>query len=172
MQSAPTAFEMPDASSPTDYEDMARVLSLVADTLVNVDALGRPKPALAVAWQGDSTNRHWQFTLRHGIKFHDGSAASAAVIAQILGAFHPDWTVRAVASSIAPDTLTIDTETPTPWLLAELALPRNFSSPAITMAFPSAPAPSRRRLSISEIFEAGCQRRCVVRPPLPRCGRN
>jgi peptide/nickel transport system substrate-binding protein len=125
VQSAPTAFEMPDASSPNDYEDMARILSLVADTLVNVDALGRPKPALAVAWRGDSTSRHWQFTLRHGVKFHDGSAASVAVIAQILGAFHPDWTVRAVASSVAPDTLTIDTETPTPWLLAELALPRN-----------------------------------------------
>ena len=120
VQSAPITLELPAPAAPTDYWDLARVLSLVADNLVKVDAEDHPQPALAVAWQSDPTSRHWQFTLRHGIKFHDSSAASAGAIAQILAALHPDWTVRA-----SGDSLTIDTETSTPWLLAELALPRN-----------------------------------------------
>ena len=102
---------------------MARVLSLIGDPLVRIDAQGRPQPALAVAWQDDSTGRHWQFTLRHGIKFHDGSAASAAAIATMLGGLHRDWSVR--PGSLGADTLTIDTESSSPSLLAELALPRN-----------------------------------------------
>jgi peptide/nickel transport system substrate-binding protein len=99
---------------------MARTLSLIGDTLVKLDAQGRPYPALAVAWQSDAGARHWQFTLRRGVKFHDGSAASPAAIAPILGTLHSGWTVRASADSV-----TIESETAMPSLLAELALPRN-----------------------------------------------
>jgi peptide/nickel transport system substrate-binding protein len=120
MQSAPTTLELPGLNTPTDYRDMARVLSLVGDSLIKIDAEDRPQPALALTWQRDSATRHWQFTLRHGVKFHDGSPASSSAIAQILGTLHADWNVRASA-----DSLTIDTDVPTPSLLAELALPRN-----------------------------------------------
>ena len=123
VQSAPMTLVMPALSAPSDYWDMARVLSLIGDPLVKIDAQGRPQPALAVAWQSDSSGRHWQFTLQHGIKFHDGSAASAAAIAAILGDLHRDWSIR--AGSLTADTLSIDTETSSPSLLAELALPRN-----------------------------------------------
>ena len=119
MQSAPSGLELPLSSSTTEYWDAARVLSLVADTLVTADAEDRPHPALALAWQSDATSRHWQFTLRPGMKFQDGSAASAATIAQILGAIHSDWSVRG-----SGDLLTIDAENSSPTLLAELALPR------------------------------------------------
>jgi peptide/nickel transport system substrate-binding protein len=120
MQSAPATLDLPAFSTPADYLDMARVLSLVGDTLVKIDAEDRPQPALALAWQSDSTARHWQFTLRPGVKFHDGSPASPSAIAQVLAVLHPDWNVRAVG-----DSLNIDTEAHTPSLLAELALPRN-----------------------------------------------
>jgi len=120
MQSAPAALELPPLNAPTDYWDMARVLSLVADNLVGIDAEDHPQPALALAWERDSSARHWQFTLHHGIKFHDGSSASSSAIAQILGGLHEDWNVRA-----SGDSLVIDTGTPFPSLLAELALPRN-----------------------------------------------
>jgi ABC-type transport system substrate-binding protein len=120
MQSAPNALDLPANATPADYWDIARSLSLIGDTLVKLDALGRPQPALAVAWQSDPSARHWQFTLRRGVKFHDGSAASPGAIAQILGALHLGWTVRASADSVS-----IDSETPMPSLLAELALPRN-----------------------------------------------
>jgi peptide/nickel transport system substrate-binding protein len=120
LQSAPTALEVSANATPSDYWDAARTLSLVGDTLVKLDALDRPQPALAVAWQSDPGGHRWQFTLRRGVKFHDGSAASAAAIAQTLGALHPTWSVRASADSIS-----IESETPMPSLLAELALPRN-----------------------------------------------
>lgn len=134
MQSAPGALSMPDAADPAAYWDMARVLSLVGDTLVRVDAEGRPQPALAVEWQRDASARHWQFLLRPA-KFHDGSWASPAAIAQILGALHPNWTVRvatmgagvraAGSSASSGDSITIDTDVPSPSLPAELAMPRN-----------------------------------------------
>ena len=120
MQSSPNALDLPANATPADYWDAARTLSLVGDTLVKLDVQGRPQPALAVAWQSDPSARHWQFTVRHGVKFHDGSAASSAAIAQILGALHPGWNVRASADSVS-----IDSETLMPSLLAELALPRN-----------------------------------------------
>jgi len=122
---------MPDAADPTAFWDMARALSLVGDTLVRVDAEDRPQPALAVEWQRDASSRHWQFLLRP-VKFHDGSWASPAAIAQILGALHPTWTVRATTMGAGArpgqsggDSITIDTDVAWPSLPAELALPRN-----------------------------------------------
>jgi len=76
LQSAPNALDLPANATPADYWDIARTLSLIGDTLVKLDAQCRPQPALAVAWQSDPNARHWQFTLRHGVKFHDGSVAS------------------------------------------------------------------------------------------------
>jgi len=120
LQSAPNALDLPANSAPADYWDSARVLSLVADNLVTIDAQNRAHAALAVAWEADGTARHWQFTVRPGVKFHDGRAASAEAIARILGPLHADWNVHP-----SGDLLTIDTGTSAPSLLAELALPRN-----------------------------------------------
>jgi len=121
LQSAPNTLDLPTNSAPADYWDAVRMLSLVADNLVTIDAQDRAHPALAVAWQSDATARHWQFTVRHGVKFHDGSSASAGALAQILGALHSDWNVHS-----AGDSLIIDTEVSTSSVLAELALPGNF----------------------------------------------
>jgi peptide/nickel transport system substrate-binding protein len=120
MQSAPDSLDIPANPTPTESWDGSRTLSLIGDTLVTLDPRGRPHASLALAWQSDPSARHWQFILRRSVKFHDGSAASATAIAQILGALHPVWTVRA-----SGDSLSIDNDTPMPSLLAELALPRN-----------------------------------------------
>ncbi len=120
LQSTPDALDLPANAAPADYWNTARTLSLIGDTLVKLDAQDRPQPALAVAWQSDPSARHWQFTLRREVKFHDGSVASPTAIAQILGALHSGWNVRAAADSVS-----IESETPMPSLLAELALPRN-----------------------------------------------
>jgi ABC-type transport system substrate-binding protein len=125
LQSAPDTLDFSARATPTDYRDTtywdaARVLSLIGDTLLTVDAQDRPQPALATAWGSDNSRRHWEFTLRRGVSFHDGSVASPAAIAQILAALHPSWNVRASADSIS-----IDSDAPLPSLLAELALPRN-----------------------------------------------
>ena len=120
LQSAPNSLELPASGTPVDYWDAARILALIADNLVEIDAAGQAQPALALTWQSDLNGKRWQFTLRRGVKFHDGSAASPATIAQILGERHSDWTVRG-----AGDSLTIESDSPMPSLLAELALPRN-----------------------------------------------
>ena len=120
LQSSPDTLALPANAPPPNYWDMTRTLSLVGDTLVRLDPQDRPQPALAVAWQSDPSTRRWQFTLRRGVKFHDGSLCSPAAVAQILGALHPAWNVRASADSIS-----IESETAMPSLLAELALPRN-----------------------------------------------
>ncbi len=137
MQSSPNTLVLPAASDPAAYWDVARILSLVGENLVRIDAEDHPHPALATAWQRDSSARHWQFSLRRGVKFHDGSLASPPAIAQILGALHPNWVVRVSSGTMnlnpnfptaeppVKDLLTIDTDVSSPSLLAELALPRN-----------------------------------------------
>ena len=166
LQSAPDALDLtanPANATPTDYWDAARTLSLIGDTLVKLDAQGRPQPALAVAWQSDPSARHWQFTLRRGVKFHDGSAASPAAIAQILGALHPDWNVRASADSA------VDRER------GDLCLrcSPNSRCRAISCssagndndnAFPSAPARSSS--------PSGSRENCSSSPPMKRAGQG
>ena len=82
LQSAPTTLEVPANATPSDYWDAARTLSLIGDTLVKLDPLDRPQPALAVAWQTDPGGRRWQFTLRRGVKFHDGRMPSRSAARQ------------------------------------------------------------------------------------------
>jgi peptide/nickel transport system substrate-binding protein len=120
LQSAPTGLEIPVGGTPAEYWDAARILALIADNLVEIDAAGHAQPALALTWESDMNGKRWRFMLRRGVKFHDGGAASAAIIAQILSERHSDWTVRA-----SGDSLTIESDSPMPSLLAELALPRN-----------------------------------------------
>src|SRR6266849_8882263 len=136
MQSAPNALDLLTNATPADYWGIARTLSLIGDTLVKLDAQSRSQPALAAAWQSDPSARRWQFTLRRGVKFHDGSAASPAAIAQILGALHPSWNVRAPADSVS-----IESETPMPSLLGELALPRNLLLKRNPSGFPIGTGP-------------------------------
>ena len=120
LQSTPNALAIPADATPSDYWDMARTLSLIGDTLVKIDALGRPQPGLAVSWLSDPVARHWQFKLLSGVKFHDGSTATPEAITQILRANNPNWNVKATSDSVV-----IDSEAARPSMLAELALPRN-----------------------------------------------
>ena len=120
LQTAGTELGIPANATADDYRDGSRLLALIADNLVKIDSQARPVPALATAWQSDPAARNWHLTLRHAVKFHDGSALSPGAVAQILSPLHPDWRI-----SGSGDTLTIDSDNPIPGLLAELALPRN-----------------------------------------------
>lgn len=138
METAPATLDLPPISSPVEYRDIARVLSLVGNNLVRVDAHGQMQPDLAIAWQDDPAGRRWQFTLRPGARFHDGSAASASSVAQILSALHPDWNL-----SQAGSTVIIDTGVPALSLPAELALPRNLILTRSTGGIPIGTGPFR-----------------------------
>jgi peptide/nickel transport system substrate-binding protein len=51
----------------------------VFESLVDVDAQGRPVPGLALAWKPVSDTT-WEFTLRRGVRFHDGEAFNADTV--------------------------------------------------------------------------------------------
>jgi peptide/nickel transport system substrate-binding protein len=96
-----------------------RILPLLFDTLVRVDAEGRGHPQLAVAWQADRSFKRWQFWLRPGIHFSDGTALTAAAVVAVLSGY-AEWTAR-----MDGDSVVVESESPQPGLLAELALARN-----------------------------------------------
>ncbi|PHK96670.1 ABC transporter substrate-binding protein [Pseudoroseomonas rhizosphaerae] len=50
---------------------------LVYDTLTAVDARNQPRPQMAEGWAVEDDGRSWTFTLRPGLKFHDGEAVRA-----------------------------------------------------------------------------------------------
>jgi peptide/nickel transport system substrate-binding protein len=66
-----------------------RVDSLVFDRLVKLDEHGALQPALAISWQHDAQSRRWQFRLREGVKFSDGTPLTPPIVAlalqQLLG---------------------------------------------------------------------------------------
>ena len=62
------------------YAPNSAITHHIFETLVNADPRGRIVPALAESWRmlDDTT---WEFTLRQGLTFHDGSALTAADVA-------------------------------------------------------------------------------------------
>jgi peptide/nickel transport system substrate-binding protein len=56
-----------------EYATNERMAELLFDRLVSLDNYGRFQPQLATEWSHDSTAKRWQFTLRPGVKFSDGS---------------------------------------------------------------------------------------------------
>ena len=93
---------------------------LMFDTLAVLDDHGRLKPGLAVSWQASSGNQRWEFRLRRGVKFHDGSSMTAQAVAAAIRAANPELTV--VAGS---DSVTVELGTPEPDLPSQLARSRN-----------------------------------------------
>ena len=77
---------------------------LVLDGLTALDANGLVSPALAVDWQSDDNDHRWQFRLRQGVHFHDGSPLNAEAVAMALNTActaNCPWTaVRAVGSTV------------------------------------------------------------------------
>jgi len=146
MRAAPASLD-PAYSDPAEVDSASRYSAngtpdsfarrsltwLMFDTLVTFDGNGRVQPALATSWraaQGNQPgNRRWQFRIRRGVKFHDGTPLSAEVAAASLRFANPAWNVTvsadADADSVVIERSTIEPATSDSALLAELALPRN-----------------------------------------------
>ncbi|CAH0529477.1 ABC transporter substrate-binding protein [Vibrio hippocampi] len=101
-----------------------------AETLINLDAQSVAQPMLATEWkQLDETT--WQFTLRDGVKFHDGSSLDAnAVVNSLQKALNAapkprildgiEWQVAAIDAK----TVEIKTEFNDPLLPSRLSSPQ------------------------------------------------
>ncbi len=68
-------------STPSQAAAAERVDSLVFDRLLRLDDHGTLQPALAISWQHDAPSKRWQFRLRDGVKFSDGSTLTPPVAA-------------------------------------------------------------------------------------------
>jgi len=77
---------------------------LVLDGLTRMEADGLAHPALAIDWKSDNDGHRWQFHLRPGVRFSDGSAMTSINVVASLGnacADHCPWTtIYAVGSSV------------------------------------------------------------------------
>ena len=93
---------------------------LLFEGLTQFSAAGELQPGLATSWTSENNDHRWQFRLRPGVHFHDGSPLTTTAVAGSLtascAANCPWGTVRALASSIV---FTSDTPMPQlPQLLA------------------------------------------------------
>lgn len=80
----------------------ATVAHHLYDTLVSLDARLQPVPHLAAGWQTSADGRIWQFDLRPGVRFHDGTALDAAAAARSFARLLDPRAARARRSLLAP----------------------------------------------------------------------
>ena len=119
MREAPLSLDPGDVIQPDSFA-RNNLLALIFETLVTVDERGRVHSALAVDWQAASGKQRWQFRLRRGVKFHDGSALTAEIAASALRTANPSWKIFADGESVIVELDRGDAD-----LAAELALSRN-----------------------------------------------
>ncbi len=92
---------------------------IVFDSLTRVDSSGAVLPALALRWQSQNADHRWQFWLRPGVRFHDGSLLTSDGVVQSLthSCTQCPWTaVRSLGDSVVFTLASSD-----PVLPAELA---------------------------------------------------
>jgi len=80
----------------------------ILDTLITLDADQKPHPALATKWTIEDSGKKFTFTLRDGVKFHDGSTLTSAAVKQSFERIlKPELKAGAVVSLVGPiDTIT------------------------------------------------------------------
>jgi ABC-type transport system substrate-binding protein len=99
-----------------------KLASLVYDRLITLDDHTRFQPALATEWSHDTAGRNWQFKLRSGVRFSDGSLlTSADAVASLQSSLGKGFEVGAAENGIA-----IRAMHPAPDLLEQLASGAHF----------------------------------------------
>lgn len=77
---------------------------LVFDGLTRIESDGATSPSLAVQWASENDNHRWEFHLRPGVNFQDGSPLTSVAVAASLNAAcagHCPWTtLHAIGSSV------------------------------------------------------------------------
>ncbi len=99
-----------------------KLAALVFERLVALDNYGRFQPVLAAEWSHDGSSKRWQFTIRPGVKFSDGTALSAEDIVAALQPLLP----ATLQISAAGNAVVIQSTAPVPDLLEQLSSGRYF----------------------------------------------
>jgi peptide/nickel transport system substrate-binding protein len=117
IREAPTSLDPVD-SGQLGTVALSSISRLIFDTLVTLDARGQAQPGLSSTWRADAGDQRWQFMVRRGVSFHDGTAVTSDSVAASLRVANPNWKVFS-----AGDAVVIECEAPTSNLAAVLALP-------------------------------------------------
>ena len=108
-----------DALSAGEAAARERIWELIADRLVRLDSSGRPQPMLAASWQRDAEGKEWQFRLRPGVLWQDGSRVDGPAVAAALQPL-----LKGVDISGTNLLVSFHSDRPVPDLLSILAEPR------------------------------------------------
>jgi ABC-type transport system substrate-binding protein len=101
----------------------AALVSNVCDPLVRYRSDGsRPEPALATTW-ATTDARHWTFTLRQNVRFHDGSPLDADAVVANLQALHERRLFAGQAERVGPHVVALTLDRPNAALLSTLSQP-------------------------------------------------
>jgi peptide/nickel transport system substrate-binding protein len=118
MREAPASLDPVD-SAQFDTIPLHSISRLIFDTLVALDARGQTQPGVSSSWRADPGDQRWQFIIRRGVAFHDGTAVTSDAVAASLRAANSKWKVFATG-----DAVVIECDAPNSYLPAVLALPR------------------------------------------------
>jgi peptide/nickel transport system substrate-binding protein len=102
--------------------DGQRLGSLLYERLVTLNEFGRFEPGLATEWWHDGAARNWQFKIRVGVKFSDGSALTGKDVVAALQPLLP----AGLTVSGGENTVAIHAQRALPDLLEQLASGRYF----------------------------------------------
>jgi len=119
LSASPTALD-PAQQSPFPTSAQEQLATLMFDRLVDLDQQETPRPGLAASWQHDPHYRRWLFHLRSGVLLHNGSPLRPHLVVMSLATSNPGWHLR-----LQGDDVVIESSSPIPNLLAELACARN-----------------------------------------------
>ena len=119
LSATPNSF---DPGQPSTFltSTQEQLATLMFDRLVELDQQGRPQPALAASWQHDPDYRRWLLRLQSGVLLHNGSPLRPHLVVMSLAASNPGWHLR-----LQGDDIVIESSSPIPNVLAELACARN-----------------------------------------------
>ncbi|HET9314140.1 MAG TPA: ABC transporter substrate-binding protein, partial [Vicinamibacteria bacterium] len=99
----------------------AAIVSNVCDPLVRYRSDGsRPEAVLATTW-ATTDARHWTFTLRAGVRFHDGSPLDADAVVANLESLRNRRLFAGRAERVGPLVVALTLDRPNSALLATLA---------------------------------------------------
>jgi ABC-type transport system substrate-binding protein len=153
-----------------EYAASAQIASVVFDRLLTLDRFGRFQPALATEWSHDAGWRRWQFSLRSGVLFSDGSPLSTADVAGALQELLAEGSPGKAVVTAAGTHVVVQFPSAVPDLLEQLASQRYFiyrraadgallgTGPFFVKEFTPAPSGTtiaRYRLAASEHCWAG-----------------
>lgn len=105
----------PDLTNPASERDH-ELQACIAETLVRFGESGDIERMLATGWESDASGRTWRFTLRPGVRFHNGAALTPSIIASALMPHLPGAEITATSDSIR-----IHLQQPDPMLVRSLA---------------------------------------------------